>query len=154
MEDSVPNSVWAVRVLGHAVRTHKLPSLFPAMDVRDLERISGYLLCGLSERYPGVLPNTGRTQTPRTNYPDMSSRHRTYTEGVKMRIPYHGNRVPGICDITKRPAHGLRENPTNQGMEGTHQRQGDPKLLRICQLLQTLYQGLQQNYHSAHIVNK
>jgi len=39
-------------------------------------------------------------------------------------------------------------------MEGTHQRQGDPKLLGICQLLQTLHQGLQQNYRSAHVVNK
>jgi len=45
MEDSVPNSVWAVRVLRHAVRTHKRPGLFPAMDERDFERISGYLLC-------------------------------------------------------------------------------------------------------------
>jgi len=39
-------------------------------------------------------------------------------------------------------------------MEGIHQRQGDPKLLGICQLLQTLYQGLQQNYCSAHVVNQ
>jgi len=71
-----------------------------------------------------------------------------------MRIPYHRNRVPGICDITKRPAHGRRENLNDQGMEGTHQCQGDPKLLGICQLLQMLYQGLQQNYCSAHIINK
>jgi len=143
MEDSVPNLVLAVRVLCHAIRTHKRPGLLPAMDERDLERISGHLLCGVSGRCPGLLANTGRAQTPRMSYPDMSPRHRTHTEGIKLRIPYHRNRVPGICDITKRPAHGQRENPNNQRMEGTHQRQGDPKLLGICQLLQTLYQGLQ-----------
>jgi len=78
MEDSVPNSVWAVRVLRHAVRTHKRPSLFPAMDERDFERISGYLLCGVPGRYSGLLANTGGAQTPRTSYPDTGPRHRTH----------------------------------------------------------------------------
>jgi len=102
------------------------------MDERDFERISGYLLCGVPGRYLGLLANTGGAQTLRTSYPDTGPRHRTHTVGVKMRIPYHGNRVPGICDITERPAHGRRENLNDQGMEGTHQRQGDPKLLGIC----------------------
>ena len=44
MEDSVLNSVWAVRVLRYAIRTHKCPRLLPAIDERDFERISGHLL--------------------------------------------------------------------------------------------------------------
>ena len=88
------------------------------------------------------------------SHPDAGLRDGTHAESLKMRIPYHGNRVPGICDITKRPAHGRRKNPDNQGVEGTHQHQGDPKLLRVHQLLQTLHQGLQQNHDSSHVADE
>ncbi|GJP51600.1 hypothetical protein CLOM_g10753 [Closterium sp. NIES-68] len=70
-QNCLPNSVWVVRVSGHAVLTHQRTGNLPSRDEPHSMTITGRMRGGLPRRHPHLLVRheaTCRTPAPRLQY--------------------------------------------------------------------------------------
>jgi hypothetical protein len=55
MEDSVPDKVRPIRILGYAIQIDQCTGIIPTVDEQSVERLLGCFLYGISRRHPNLL---------------------------------------------------------------------------------------------------